>query len=217
MHLETGVTMAHDRGVAAWCLRLEHWGRCGQGEDDDERGALADLAAQLGTGVDDLEVVERVHGDEQAFTADLAPVTPAHREVTLAVLAEQRACLLGLLDTTPAELLDQDPAWLRMPGFARWRTLRQRAWHVADAESRYYLPTLGLSARAREPDLREELAASAEHVARAVREVPPAAVNRQHGQVWSTGKLLRRLAWHERGELAAMLELRERLLADGDC
>jgi hypothetical protein len=75
------------------------------------------------------------------------------------------------------------------------------AWHVADTESRYYLPRLGLPSRPREADLLPELQRSAAHVHAAVRRVAPALLRRSDGEVWTTTKLLRRLAWHERGEL----------------
>jgi hypothetical protein len=90
------------------------------------------------------------------------------------------------------------------------RTLRQMAWHVADTESCYYLPRLGLAGRPREADLLQELQRSAAHAQAAVRSVAPALLRRSDGEVWTTIKLLRRLAWHERGELVVMRRLAER-------
>jgi hypothetical protein len=84
------------------------------------------------------------------------------------------------------------------------------AWHVADTESRYYLPRLGLPSRPRDADLPVELQRSAAHVHKAVSRVPPALLRRSDGEVWTTTKLLRRLAWHERGELVVMRRLAER-------
>jgi hypothetical protein len=84
------------------------------------------------------------------------------------------------------------------------------AWHVADTESRYYLPALGLPTRPREADLLEELRRSGAHVRAAVTAAAPALVRRSRGEVWTTTKLLRRLAWHERGELVVMRRLAER-------
>ena len=44
----------------------------------------------------------------------------------------------------------------------------------------------------------------------AVSSVAPALLRRSDGEVWTTIKLLRRLAWHERGELVVMRRLAER-------
>lgn len=97
-----------------------------------------------------------------------------------------------------------------LPPWATWRTLRQMAWHLADTESRYYLPALGLPSRPREGELLRELRRSATHVQTAVTDVAPDLVRRSGGEVWTTTKLLRRLAWHERGELVVMQRLAER-------
>jgi hypothetical protein len=81
------------------------------------------------------------------------------------------------------------------------------AWHLADTESRYYLPSLGLPARPAEPDLITELAASAEHVRTTVHAMPADLVRHERGEIWTTTKVLRRLAWHERAELVTMHQL----------
>jgi DNA-binding NarL/FixJ family response regulator len=81
------------------------------------------------------------------------------------------------------------------------------AWHVADTESRCYLPRLGLAGRPREADLLGELQRWAAHVQAAVQGVAAALLRRSDGEVWTTTKLLRRLAWHERGELVVMRRL----------
>jgi hypothetical protein len=107
-------------------------------------------------------------------------------------------------------VLDWDDPQRVLPPWAWWRTLRQMAWHVADTESRYYLPRLGLPSRRREADLLQELQRSAAHVHAAVQGVPAALLRRSDGEVWTTTKLLRRLAWHERGELEVMRRLAER-------
>jgi hypothetical protein len=74
----------------------------------------------------------------------------------------------------------------------------EMAWHVADTESRYYLPRLGLPARPREADLMAELAASARHVREAVDGLAADLVRAHGDETWTTTKVLRRLAWHER-------------------
>lgn len=206
VYIESGVAMAHDDGVAAWSFDLAHWGRCGQGRTESD--ALTDLTRQTSreagsTGPPALIVGERVTGDEQAFERDLLPATAAERGATLRILAGQRAHLVRLLERYRDVLDTEDPS-RDLPRFASWRTLRQMAWHIADTESRYYLPSLGLPARDRATDLDVELRESAEHVTRVVRCMPATLVRDAGGEVWSTVKVLRRLAWHERGELVAM-------------
>lgn len=50
--------------------------------------------------------------------------------------------------------------------------------------------------------------ASAEHVIRTVETLPATPlVVREGGELWSSVKLLRRLAWHERGELVVLRRL----------
>jgi hypothetical protein len=78
---------------------------------------------------------------------------------------------------------------------------------VVNTESRYYLPCLGLPARPAEPDLLAELAASAEHMCRVVATMPADLIRRHEHETWTTTKVLRRLAWHERSELVAMHRL----------
>jgi hypothetical protein len=40
--------------------------------------------------------------------------------------------------------------------------------------------------------------------------MPPDLVRCEAGETWTSVKLLRRLAWHERGELVAMQDLADR-------
>jgi hypothetical protein len=198
-YVEQGVAMAADSGVAAWSYEPELWGRCGQGPD--EASALAALAGGP------VVVAERVDGDEQAFTPDLLPATPEQQDATLEMLARARVETIALIGSTPDDLLDRDDPDRVLPAFASWRTLRQMAWHVADTESRYYLPLLGLPGRPRRPDLLDELVESAEHVRRTLGSAAPDLTRSDGGSVWTTVKLLRRLAWHEPEELVPMREL----------
>jgi hypothetical protein len=198
-YVEVGVALASDSGVAAWSYEPELWGRCGQGPD--EVTALAALTDRPTV------VVERVVGDEQAFSADLRPATPAQLEATLAILARARAETIALIAGAPDEVLDRDDPDRVLPAFASWRTLRQMAWHLADTESRYYLPSLGLPSRPRLPDLLDELAASAAHVRRTLLAAAPDLIRTHAGETWTTTKLVRRLAWHEPAELVPMRAL----------
>lgn len=73
-----------------------------------------------------------------------------------------------------------------------------------NTESSYYLPNLDLGYRERAADLFEELELSAEQVQRVVEVMPADLVVEGTQGIWTSTKVLRRLAWHERGELAAM-------------
>ena len=207
-YVENGVSLAHDVGSAAWVYDLDLWGTCGQGTD--QGAALRDLRRRLGHRVD-LVVVEQIRGDEQAFARDRLPCTRDEREVTLDILGRVRRETIALLRScTPAEL-DSEDHNRALPSFASWRTLRQMGWHIADCECRYYLPAAGLPTRSRRTDLLEELAESAAHVRRQLRAMPADLRAARDGEVWTAVKLLRRLAWHERGELEVMRTMLRRL------
>ncbi len=200
-YVEIGVSMAYDVGSAAWVFEPDTWGTCGQGTD--EGAALRDLSRQLGSGTR-LEVAERIRGDEQAFQRDRAAVEDVELERTLEILGRVRAETVDLLRSVPPDKLDAEDLQRSLPSFANWRTLRQMAWHIADTESRYYLPAAGLPAKPRSDDLFAELGESAAHVQRQLRSMPADLLVEARGEVWTAVKLLRRLAWHERGELAVM-------------
>ncbi|WP_454857037.1 hypothetical protein [Promicromonospora soli] len=209
--------MAEDGWSAAWTFDLEHWGTCGQGPDDD--AALADLAARCGLGAEaldagTLQVAERVDraktGDETVFDRDRAPATEAEREATLAILEVMRVRTLELVRGAPPSVLAYRDPHRVLPVYAWWHTVGQLALHIADTESRYYLPLLGLPARERASDLVTELEESGAHVRRVVSRMAPdlAATSDRDGS-WTSVKVLRRLAWHERGELEVLARLVE--------
>lgn len=208
VYVEYRTGMACDTGVVAWTFNLTDWGRCGQGED--EQTALGDLAASLRVDPSDLITVERIYGDELTFTRDHTPATPAERAATLAAVMQARVGTRALLDACRAcgsELLDFDNPARVLPSWAPWRTLRAMFWHVADTECRYYFPGLGLPYRPRADGLDTELEACAAHVRATVIGLPDDLVHHHQGEEWTSTKVLRRLAWHERGELVAMREL----------
>jgi hypothetical protein len=212
--VERGVSMAYDLGVAAWSFDLDLWGLVGQGRD--EEGALDDLRRAVGTSNEvEFDVAERVDGDEKVFQPDLRACTSAERDATSTILAECRQRTIELIGSCPPEVLDWDDPERRLPSYARWRTIRQLAWHVVDTESRYYLPMAGLGYREPCAELTDELVRSAAQVRNAVQTMPADLVRRHDGQVWTSVKLLRRLAWHERGELAVMESLAARRLRPG--
>jgi hypothetical protein len=202
VYVESDTAMASDHSTVAWLFDIEFWGVCGQG--DDETGALDALRAEVG-GAPRLVVVERIVGDELAFERDFRPATETQRDATAAILTASREALIRLLVSCTPEMLDYDDPGRTLPSFASWRTLRQMAWHIADTESRYYLPSLGLPSRPRAEHLDIELIESRTHVAYAVDTMAPDMVSRD-GR-WTTTKVLRRLAWHERSELRAMRDM----------
>jgi hypothetical protein len=209
-YLEIGVGAHVDDAVVAWAFDLDLWGTCGQGLQEAAAVAeLAHAAARARGSAQHAVVVERIHGDEQAFQRDHQPATASERAQTLGILSAARQQTLALVSACPDPVLDWDDPQRVLPPWAWWRTLRQLAWHVADTESRYYLPRLGLAGRPREADLLVELQRSAAHVQAAVSSVAPALLRRSDSEVWTTTKLLRRLAWHERGELVVMRRLAE--------
>jgi len=207
-YVESGVSMAYDVGSAAWVFDVDVWGTCGQGTD--EGAALRHLSRLLGRSAR-IQVVELIRGDEQAFERDRVPCLDSELERTLAILRRARAQTVELLRSVPPAELDSDSLQRELPAFARWRTLRQMAWHIVDTESRYYLPAAGLAAKPPHNDLFTELAESAAHVREQLRAMPADLHVEQHGEVWTAVKLLRRLAWHERGELAVMRTMRDKL------
>ena len=198
--------MARETGTAAWAFDLDAWGLCGQGATEAE--ALAALLEA--TGADSLVVAERIVGDELAFQADHTPVTDEHRRRTEIILRTARAETVALIvGASAAERAWADPA-RQLPSWAQWHSLGQMAWHIADTESRYYLPSLGLGYRPACEGLVEELHTSLDHVVRTVQSMPPALECRSDGEVWTAMKVLRRLAWHERSELVVMRRLAHR-------
>jgi len=201
VYVENDAGMAADHSSAAWAFDPEFWGSCGQG--DDEASALLDLQRTLGRDAQ-LAVAERVHGDERAFARDRLPCTQDERRVTLAILDAIRPQTIALLRACSDAELDWDDPERVLPSYAGWRTLRQMAWHVADTEGRYYLPSLGLGYRERVPGLMDELRLSRDHTRQLVETMPSDLVTEGERGVWTTVKVLRRLAWHERGELAVM-------------
>lgn len=211
VYVETGAGLHREGAAAAWSFDPPYWGLAGLGTD--EASALAALEVTTGHRVEELTVAERVHGDERAFARDREPATRQEQALTRCLLGAAREETIRLVcGATPAEL-DWDDPGRRLPTWAGWRTARQLAWHLADTESRYYLTGLGLPPRARSGDLLTELRDSHAHVRAALAALPADMVHQRGGQVWTTVKVLRRLAWHEPGELVVL----RRLLARARC
>lgn len=208
VYVEDNAGMAFDGWSAAWVYDLDLWGICGQGPD--EGAALEDVRKRI-TGKVELNVVERTvcaaSGDERVFERDRRPCTDDERRTTLAILDYVRPQTIALVRALPDEVLDWTDPGRTLPSYATWHTIRQLAWHIADTESRYYLPCAGLDSRERAADLLQELDESAEHVRKAIEAMPAGIERTSNDGEWTSVKVLRRLAWHERGEVAVMHKL----------
>lgn len=221
LFVETGVDGHTDDAVQAWTFDIRTWGLCGQGVSVEE--AIEDLTTSGWDAMrafldrhetpgpsppEDVHVAERIHGDEQAFRRDLRAATDAELERTLQIHGWARADLIHFVHSTTEDELDwQDPE-RQLPDWATWQTLRDMTWHILDCESRYYLPRLGVEPLRRSADLATELDRSARQVRRTLPRLARDVCTRFGGEVWTTTKVLRRLAWHERSELDAMRYLR---------
>lgn len=215
----------------AWLFSIEHWGLAGAGVD--EASALADLEAGALTAyetflerhgdrappITEASVVERLNGDELAFARDKDAATSEHLSRTLKHLAWARQDLVKLLETATEEELDWDDPSRSLPHWAWWRSARQMAWHIAITESAYYLSRLGIrppepfsSLRSPLPapstaELLDLLSSSSAHVRHALQEIPLDLYREHDAEVWTTTKVLRRLAWHERSETDVVRQL----------
>jgi hypothetical protein len=199
VYVETGVDRA---ATAVWSFDLEHWGRCGRAPNETD--AVAALLRI--TGERDAEVVERIDGDGQAFARDRVPANTEERQATSRILAIARSETVALVrGATPAQL-----DWLDAGSpveSASWATPGELAWHIADVESRYYLPAVGRPPRPRASKLLDELTVSAAFAVGALGLLPSRAIEERDGEVWTTVKVLRRLAWHEREHVAVLRDL----------
>ena len=139
IYVESGVGAHIDNAAVAWLFAPDYWGRCGQGYDE----ASALLRSQ--------------RSSASACQRDREPATATEVTRTLEILHHVRGQTLELIASASMAELDWDDPEKVLPSWARWRTLRQMAWHIADTESRYYLPQLGLPALPRGTDLLDEL------------------------------------------------------------
>jgi hypothetical protein len=117
--------------------------------------------------------------------------------------------LLALIEGCSEAELDWDDPDRQLRGWARWRTLRQMAFHIADTESRYYLAALGVEPPERCEDVSEEPRRSGGHVLDVLEHLERDRAATSEDGCWTTRKVLRRRAWHERSELDAIRTLRD--------
>ena len=153
-----------------------------------------------------VEVVERVRGNEILFSPDYQAVTPELIEETVALLNATRADLWEVIRNAPEQVFDWDPPYRRFPSWAHWRTIRQILAHIANTETHYYLPNIGIEVdippAAEEGDWRESLVSHREATVEALHGLKIsrdlARVEFHDDGAWSVRKVLRRLVWHER-------------------
>lgn len=213
-------------GAAAAALDVEHWGLDAEGSDEDEAlGQLVSVAherfaafvASHGNAcpaIGEVTVVARqaALADEGAFDFERHPAAPEERARTLELHGWARADLVEMLRAACDQHLDWVDPDRALPDWAWWDSARKMAWHCAITETRYYLGRLGIPAPrpfAEFPApfpvpstvvLIELLSISQEHVKRWIDRLPDDLIVEAGGEVWTTRKVLRRLASHEQGE-----------------
>lgn len=205
LFVEFGVGGHIDDAVWAWSFELAFWGQCGQGFD--EVSAVDAIMRQIGGRSTGVAIRERIHGDEQSFERDRQPAQQRERDRTKEILRSTRPRTMEVLDGCTPEQLDWVDPERKLPAWATWYTLRQMGWHIANTESRYYLASLGIDPPESSEDLMHELRRSADHVERAIDALPADVIIEVQGEVWTTTKVLRRLAWHKRAELNVIQDL----------
>lgn len=219
-------------GASAVAFDLDHWGLWADGADEDAavnelvssaHEKFAAFVAAHGSNcgpVGEMTVLERQPAaDEGAFSFERKPATDAERERTHELYRWARADLVTLVgEASDAELDWIDPT-RRLADWAWWHSARQMAWHCAITESCYYLGRVGvtrpmafadLSTPLPAPDtatLLELLAISQQHVETWIERLRPDVEVVANGEVWTTRKVLRRLAGHERAENGVTAEL----------
>ena len=92
----------------------------------------------------DVEVIERIAGNEVLFSHDHEAATSGLIEETIALAEAARRDLVELVAGASDRVLDWDPPYRRFRSWARWRTIRQVLAHVANTETHYYLSNIGI-------------------------------------------------------------------------
>ncbi len=208
-----------ESGYLAWipsCLGFATWG-------ETENEVLAKVPEKLleyirfrerfgvpcpaGSRLSEVEVAERVSGNEILFDWDYLPATPSLIDETIGLLHATRTHLLSLVAGLSDDALDWNPPYRRFSTWANWRTIRQILVHIANAETHYYLPNIGIHpavppAGSRDPwkhNLRKHRNVTTEALRKLKAEQDLSRVHFFDAEGgWSVGKVLRRLVWHER-------------------
>ena len=161
----------------------------------------------LGSELPELEVAEQVSGNEILFDWDYQPVTPSLIDETIDLLRATRADLLRLVAELSDNALDWNPPYRRFSTWATWRTIRQILVHIANVETHYYLPNIGIRPTVSPADSKvpwqHNLLKHRNVTTEALQKLKAEQdLSRIHlldaGGGWSVGKVLRRLVWHER-------------------
>ena len=224
--IRQGVDVGDAGGVEAAALDIEHWGLDAYGRDEtDALEQLTSVAHSRFTAFleahgdscrasDEVTVVShQTHlNEEGAYDFERESARVDERARTLELHGWARADLLKMLRDAAEEELDWADPDRELPSWAWWDTPRKMAWHCAITETRYYLGRLGIAppdpfAALTRPlpapstsDLLELLFISQEHVRLWVERLPDCLVVETEDEVWTTRKVLRRLAGHERDE-----------------
>ena len=156
--------------------------------------------------VEQVEVVERVTGNEILFSSDYQAATPQFVDETIALLDATRTELLEAISEVTDDVLDWDPPYRHFPSWAHWHTIRQILVHIANTETHYYLPCINIAtdiAPASEHApwqaylaRHREVAVEALHILKTSHDL--ARIRFYDDGAWSVRKALRRLVWHER-------------------
>lgn len=185
----------------AWTFDLGFWGTSRSAETP--AGAIAML--QRATGAPTMELEEQVHDFDPSFARDLEPATPGERATTMEILERARARTLQLVESAEWWQLSRPSDEIEGVDSQGYASAGELAFAFAEAESRRFLPALGFEPRDALPDLLDELEASHRHVMKSVASLPDVliAITPEGGE-WTSVKLLRVLAWHERAHLSLL-------------
>jgi hypothetical protein len=202
-----------ETGWSAWCLDLLGFATWAP----TETGVLARVPAKLdehqewlarhGVPTADVDravrVVERVHGDEVLFSRDAEPCEVDEIDLAIRLLTASREDLIETVSSLPPDALDWEPPYRSFAAWATWKTVRATLAHIANTETRYYLPSVGHEPRLPPAPVdggwREFLPEHREEATRFLRGMHDAADRARVSQDgdWSLRKVLRRLVRHE--------------------
>ena len=165
------------------------------------------VPCRVGSDLPEMEVGGQVSGNEILFDWDYPPVTPSLIDETIELLHATRTDLLRHVTELSDNALDWNPPYRRFSSWANWRTIREILVHIANVETHYYLPNIGIrptvSPAASEVSWEHNLLNHRNVTIEALQKLK---VEQDLSRVhffdvhggWSMGKVLRRLVWHER-------------------
>ena len=89
-----------------------------------------------------MQVVERIQGNEVLFSPDTHPCQDSELNRTAELLAASRDDLIATVSCLPEGALDWDPPYRSFAEWASWRSVRAILAHIANTETHYYLPNV---------------------------------------------------------------------------